>query len=91
MAKSKNTGFTYRSSATGRFVTEKHTKAHPSTSHKETGSFVRVRDSSSGGTVVGRNAVTGRFVIAPAVKAGRSFVKNKTNVVREVIKDKREK
>lgn len=56
----------------------------------ETGSF-KIRTSKSGGMVVGRNATTGAFVIAPAIKAGSAFKKKKTNVVKEVIKHRQEK
>ena len=90
MSKSKATsdGLNQRSSATGRFVKVKSAESAPKAVVAETGGF-KVRNSSSGGTVVGRNAVTGQFVLAPAIKAGSTFRKMKTNAVREVIRDKR--
>jgi hypothetical protein len=81
MAKAKSSG--QRSSKTGQWATKKAaTKA---------GSTGRSSKSGSGSMVIGRNATTGRFVLAPAVKKSSSFRSNKENVVREVITKRRGK
>ena len=55
----------------------------------ETGRY-RIKDE-SGRTVAVRNASTGQFVLAPAVKASKSFRSRKATVVSEVISKRRGK
>ncbi len=45
----------------------------------------------SGRMVVGRNASTGQYVLAPAVNASKSFRSRKATVVREVINERQGK
>lgn len=85
MAKAKDTSHA-RSSKTGRYVTVSKAKKAPSTSVTE-----HSTKRGKGVAVIGRNAETGRFVLAPAIKTDSKFRKHKSNVVREVLKETRDK
>lgn len=92
-------GSKHRSAVTGRYVTVKYAKKNPATTvtepagnqgGKNTNRSV-TKGTKAGATVVGRSAVTGRYVLAPAVKTDSKFREHKSSVVREVIKDRRDK
>lgn len=83
--------------STGRFVTEKSggkkLAKDGSRNMYEIGADngkYRVKGA-SGRMVVARNASTGQYVLAPAVKASNSFRSRKATLVREVISERRGK
>ncbi|HEY0413956.1 MAG TPA: hypothetical protein VGD66_12530 [Allosphingosinicella sp.] len=87
MAKKSNEEHRDGSGRSGRYVKTEDSERRPTTISDDTGKY-QVK-SSRAGMVVGRNAVSGQFVRAPAIKAGAAFRTHKSNLVSEVIKNRR--
>ena len=79
-----------RHSVTAKSRGKKPTKDESRTMYEIGAETGRYRTKSASGRMVSvRNATTGQYVLAPAVKANTSFRSRKATVVREVISERR--